>query len=183
MSDSKNQKTPKVLVYGHRGWIGAQFVNHMKAHSSKPSFVLGNSRYVLDYTRERTSTHDIQTHTPHTHTQSRRFTVSYEGTGRCSSNSCGDADRTYARCTQGVKYNTIDYLEQKGKLVENVRDNIRSSLGSDRARKGNSFHLLGHRLYLLLHQRSRGRRIQNPLYNFGSSYSVMKGHGSSHASF
>ena len=71
MSDSKNQNTPKVLIYGHRGWIGSQFVNHMKAHSSKPSFVLGNSRYVSRF--HITSTHHTFTHSltlTHTHTES-----------------------------------------------------------------------------------------------------------------
>jgi 3,5-epimerase/4-reductase len=87
----------KILVYGHKGWIGQQFIDLLKKKSD--SYILGNSR-VDDIKSLESEIDDIKP----THI------VSFIG-------------RTHGRIDD-KEYSTIDYLEQKGKLVENVRDNL-----------------------------------------------------------
>ncbi len=86
-----------ILVYGHRGWIGNQFINILTEHSI--SFNTGKARADDINTIEK----DIQKFNP-THV------VSFIG-------------RTHGSIGN-KKYTTIDYLEQEGKLYENVRDNL-----------------------------------------------------------
>jgi len=87
----------KILVYGHRGWIGKQFITVLENDSV--SFVEGNARAndVGDIENE------INTYNP-THI------VSFIG-------------RTHGKIGE-KQYTTIDYLEEEGKLYENVRDNL-----------------------------------------------------------
>ena len=85
----------KVLIYGHRGWIGKQFVEILK--SKKINFCLGKER--ADSNIENELDNFGPTHV-----------VSFIG-------------RTHGTYND-KEYTTIDYLEQKGKLVENVRDNL-----------------------------------------------------------
>jgi len=91
----------KVLVYGSNGWIGGQFVQILK--EKNVDFCRGNSR--VD--SEKDLFEEILTVSP-THV------VSFIG-------------RTHGKIGEKV-YTTIDYLEQEGKLVENVRDNLFSPL-------------------------------------------------------
>ena len=91
----------KILVYGANGWIGQQFIDILK--TKQLDCIRGVSR-VDDYA---TVLQEIVTTNP-THV------VSFIG-------------RTHG--TIGDKqYTTIDYLEQDGKLQENVRDNLYSPL-------------------------------------------------------
>ena len=90
-----------ILIYGHRGWIGEQFLNILK--SSNISFTLGQSR-VENY---ETLLSEI-TLTKPTHI------ISFIG-------------RTHGKINN-KSYQTIDYLEQDGKLFENVRDNLFSPI-------------------------------------------------------
>ena len=87
----------KVLVYGHKGWIGNQFIDILTKQTVE--FCLGNSRVdnIIDLEKE------IQLYNP-THV------ISFIG-------------RTHGFIGD-KKYTTIDYLEQEGKLYENVRDNL-----------------------------------------------------------
>ena len=90
-----------ILVYGAKGWIGGQFMDILK--TSNIRHVSGTAR-VDDEDELR---NEIQTVNP-THV------VSFIG-------------RTHGKIDDQV-FTTIDYLEQKGKLVENVRDNLFSPL-------------------------------------------------------
>jgi dTDP-glucose 4,6-dehydratase len=90
-----------VLIYGHRGWIGKQFVQILE--NENIPFYKGKSRVenkeqLLDELKTIKPTH----------------VVSFIG-------------RTHG-VYEGEKINTIDYLEKKGKLVENVRDNLFSPI-------------------------------------------------------
>ena len=91
----------KVLVYGSQGWIGQQFVNLLIEKNI--DFIEGNCRVnsIEDVNKE------INEIKP-THV------VSFIG-------------RTHGRIGEKV-YTTIDYLEQEGKLVDNVRDNLFSPI-------------------------------------------------------
>uniref|UniRef100_A0A6C0LXU4 NAD(P)-binding domain-containing protein n=1 Tax=viral metagenome TaxID=1070528 RepID=A0A6C0LXU4_9ZZZZ len=91
----------KLLVYGSKGWIGKQFVEILE--NKNVDFVKGSSRVDnnIDLIQE------IENVNP-THI------VSFIG-------------RTHGNIGS-KKYTTIDYLEQKGKLLENARDNLYSPI-------------------------------------------------------
>lgn len=91
----------KVLVYGSKGWIGNQFIEILK--NNHIDFTEGQSRTDNEFTLK----DEITTHAP-THV------VSFIG-------------RTHGKIDNKI-YTTIDYLEQEGKLVENMRDNLFSPL-------------------------------------------------------
>ena len=92
----------KILIYGHKGWIGNQFVTLLKTDNNV-NYSLSQSRvddtaFMIEELDFINPTHVI---------------------------SC--IGRTHG--TIGEKeYTTIDYLEQPGKLVENINDNLFSPL-------------------------------------------------------
>ena len=150
----------KLLIYGHKGWIGTQFVSLIKKDNSSIEYILGQSR--VDDTEVLLK--ELDTITP-THV------ISFIG-------------RTHG--TIGEKeYTTIDYLEQPGKLVENVRDNLFSPLSLALACKERQIHYtyLGtgcifsykdiDKEYFDLNDKGFN---ENDLPNFfGSGYSIVKG--------
>ena len=87
----------KVLIYGAKGWIGSQFVEIVK--NGGEEYVEGVSRIDDVESLEREIIDVNPTHI-----------VSFIG-------------RTHGTIGDKV-YGTIDYLENKGKLVENMRDNL-----------------------------------------------------------
>ena len=89
----------KILVYGSNGWIGKQFSEVLQANSADATHVKGVAR-CDDYDG---LLREIEAHNP-THI------VSFIG-------------RTHGNIGD-KQYTTIDYLEQDGKLFENVRDNL-----------------------------------------------------------
>ena len=89
------------LIYGSNGWIGQQFIDILK--SKNINFVEGKSR-VDNYSELFKEIHLL--HPTHI--------ISFIG-------------RTHGKIGNKI-YSTIDYLEQDGKLVENVRDNLFSPL-------------------------------------------------------
>jgi dTDP-glucose 4,6-dehydratase len=91
----------KVLVYGHAGWIGSQFVEIMKKNNI--IHVLGTVR--VDDTPS--LFRELDSVSP-------SHVVSFIG-------------RTHGTIDNKA-YPTIDYLEHPGKLVENVRDNLFSPI-------------------------------------------------------
>ena len=91
----------KILIYGSKGWIGQQFVQICK--NSKSDYIVGLTHCENVYELE----NEIKTVQP-THI------ISFIG-------------RTHGKIDDKV-YTTIDYLEQEGKLVENVRDNLFSPM-------------------------------------------------------
>lgn len=91
----------KILVYGGKGWIGSQFIRLLD--NKEITYYIGESR--ADDTISLTN--EIDKINP-THV------VSFIG-------------RTHGKIGEKV-YSTIDYLEEEGKLVENIRDNLYSPL-------------------------------------------------------
>jgi nucleoside-diphosphate-sugar epimerase len=88
----------KFLIFGHKGWIGSMVINLL--NKQKISFVCAYSRADDKIAVEE----EIIKHSP-------SHIMSFIG-------------RTHGITEDGTKYPTIDYLEQKGKLKENIRDNI-----------------------------------------------------------
>ena len=144
-----------ILVYGSNGWIGQQFLEILE--NNKVNYYSGKSR--VD--NENTLLSEINEINP-THI------VSFIG-------------RTHGRIDK-IVYKTIDYLEQPGKLVENVRDNLYGPLLiSDICKKKNiHFTYLGTGCIFKYCKDNFGKEVngftEESLPNFfGSSYSIVKG--------
>lgn len=145
-----------VLVYGANGWIGKQFVQVLNDHHIK--FATGASR-VDNYD---TLLAEITTLKP-THV------VSFIG-------------RTHGKIGEKV-YTTIDYLEQEGKLVENVRDNLYSPMLLTMICSQQKIHYtyLGTGCIFKFDETHPFGKEENGFHEdsqpnfFGSSYSIVKG--------
>jgi len=146
----------KVLVFGSNGWIGGQFVN-----------ILQNSGTEYKSATCRADDYDgilkeIESYQP-------TNIVSFIG-------------RTHGKIGDKV-YTTIDYLEQEGKLVENVRDNLYSPLLLAEISKTKKIHYtyLGTGCIFKFDEDHPFGKEENGFDEesepnfFGSSYSVVKG--------
>ena len=146
----------KVLIYGSKGWIGTQFINILEKNNI--TYESGNVR--VDNINELSK--EIKNTNP-THI------VSFIG-------------RTHGNIDNKV-YSTIDYLEQEGKLQENVRDNLFSPIILAIISKELDIHFtyLGTGcIFKFDENHPFGKEIngfdENSLPNFfGSSYSTVKG--------
>ena len=92
----------KVLIYGGKGWIGSQFIELLQKRNIH--YVLGKARC----DNEEELKEEIKQIAP--------------------TNAISFIGRTHGTTEDGVVHTTIDYLEQPGKLYENVRDNLFSPL-------------------------------------------------------
>ena len=88
----------KFLIFGHKGWIGSIIIDILKKQNIY--FVCAKSRANDKKAVEEELLLEKPTHV-----------MSFIG-------------RTHGTTEDGTKYTTIDYLEQKGKIKENVRDNL-----------------------------------------------------------
>lgn len=89
----------KILIYGGKGWIGKQFINILK--NKNLNFKISSLKVNLD--TKFNLLNEIDDYIP-THI------ISFIG-------------RTHGKIND-TYFSTIDYLEQDGKLVENLRDNF-----------------------------------------------------------
>jgi dTDP-glucose 4,6-dehydratase len=139
----------KVLVYGHAGWIGNQFVELLKKNNV--NHVLGIAR--VDDTSSLLQ--ELDTVLP-------SHIVSFIG-------------RTHGKIGEKV-YPTIDYLENPGKLVENVRDNLFSPISLALACKERGIHCTYLGTGCIFNYTDEHKFNEDDLPNFfGSSYSIVKG--------
>ena len=139
----------KVLVYGHAGWIGSQFVELLKKNNI--THVLGTVR--VDDTSSLLQ--ELDTILP-------SHVVSFIG-------------RTHGKIGEKV-YPTIDYLENPGKLVENVRDNLFSPISLALACKERGIHCTYLGTGCIFNYTDEHKFNEDDLPNFfGSSYSIVKG--------
>ena len=91
-----------ILIYGN-GWIGSQFVDILKTKNI--NYIISNSRIELE---------NIE--------NIKKEIIEYVSKNNVT-NVISFLGRTHGNI--GDKYySTIDYLEQSGKLVENIRDNM-----------------------------------------------------------
>jgi len=151
----------KILVYGSRGWIGGQFVEIMKKSglNETTDFVSGKARVnnLVDLRKE------IDNVKP-THV------ISFIG-------------RTHGTIGD-KKFTTIDYLEQKGKVNDNVRDNLFSPISLALICKEKEIHYtyLGTGCIFKFDEdhpfgKEENGFTEDSLPNFfGSGYSVVKGY-------
>jgi dTDP-glucose 4,6-dehydratase len=105
----------KILIYGHKGWIGQQFVDLLRGKGDVYSYILGEARAdnISDVVKE------LLSHSP-------SHVVSFIG-------------RTHGNIGSKA-FTTIDYLEQPGKLKENVCDNLYGPISLAIACKEHNIH-------------------------------------------
>lgn len=145
----------KILIYGHKGWIGQQF---LKIASPLHECIKGISR--VD--NEEDVAQELEKHQP-------SHVVSFIG-------------RTHGKIDD-KEYTTIDYLEQEGKLKENIRDNLYSPLILSFLCKQKNIHFtyLGTGCVFEFDEEHNFGEEKNGFTEsskpnfFGSSYSVVKG--------
>ena len=99
----------KLLIYGSKGWIGTQFLEIIK-NDRHPT--LGCSNIIINEGKARVD--DIEAVNKEMDFCKPTHIISFIGR---THGSIGDK-----------KYTTIDYLEQEGKVKDNVRDNLFSPL-------------------------------------------------------
>ena len=146
----------KVLVFGARGWIGGQFVGVLQ--SGNVAFVEASSR-----------ADDVEAVQKELDEVNPTHVASFIG-------------RTHGKIDD-KEYTTIDYLEQEGKLVENVRDNLYSPVLLSMLCKERNIHYtyLGTGCIFKFDEEhpfgeEKNGFVEASLPNFfGSSYSVVKG--------
>lgn len=145
-----------ILVYGYKGWIGKQFIDLLK--NNNINYINGLSR-VDDI---KSLLEEIELHKP-------SHIVSFIG-------------RTHG-IIGDKKYTTIDYLEQDGKLYENIRDNLFSPLVLSEICNKKNIHYtyLGTGCIFKYDENHPFAKEENGFTEysepnfFGSSYSVVKG--------
>ncbi len=144
----------KWLLYGHKGWIGQQFVQYIV--SEQPTIEIIGSEIRADNTTD--FIRELHTIQP-------------------------DRVISFIGRTHGPGYSTIDYLEQPGKLVENVRDNLFSPLQMAIICKNQNIHFtyLGTGCIFEYDDQhpmnsANGFNEHNEPNFFGSSYSIVKGY-------
>jgi|TARA_B110000093_G_scaffold183364_1_gene233962 dTDP-glucose 4,6-dehydratase len=146
----------KVLVYGSKGWIGGQFIQVLD--ESNINYVCGSSR-TDNYETLHSEIKDVNP----THI------VSFIG-------------RTHGKIDDKI-YTTIDYLEQEGKLFENVRDNLYSPfLLADICKSSNIHYTYLGTGCIFKYDEDHPYGVEENGFTedskpnfFGSSYSIVKG--------
>ena len=142
-----------VLIYGSKGWIGSMFLELLKNNN-------------ICYMEVKCRTDNMETLLDEINSIKPSHVVSFIG-------------RTHGNIGD-KKYTTIDYLEQSGKLYENVRDNLYSPFLLAELCKRNSIHYtyLGTGCifkYDNMHGETDGFTEDSKPNFFGSSYSIVKG--------
>jgi len=145
-----------ILVYGSKGWIGKQFVNYLSKQNVKYTIGIERCENIKNITNEIDSIKPTNV-------------VSFIG-------------RTHGRIGEKV-YTTIDYLEQKGKVKENVRDNLFSPMVLSHICKLNNIHYtyLGTGCIFKFDEKHpyemeiNGFTEESKPNFFGSGYSTVKG--------
>jgi dTDP-4-dehydrorhamnose reductase len=138
-----------ILIYGSKGWIGGMFIELLNKDFNNIKYHIGSAR--ADNIKEVMS--ELDNIKP-THV------ISFIGR------------------THGPGYSTIDYLEQEGKLVENIRDNLFSPFIL--AQLCNQYNI--HYTYLgtgciFKYDDNINTFNEDDMPNFfGSSYSIVKGY-------
>jgi dTDP-glucose 4,6-dehydratase len=144
----------KILVYGHRGWIGQQFVSVLNHNKGVCKYVLAEARADNNDDVKK----ELRKYQP-THV------VSFIG-------------RTHGVIDEKV-YTTIDYLEQPGKLKENICDNLYAPISLALACKEQNIHYtyLGTGcIFSYVNGREEIGFTEDDEPNFfGSGYSTVKG--------
>lgn len=167
----------KIFLIGHRGWIGQQVVKIFQTHQDMSLSSTGSQNQVISTTP-----------TPQIITRE-NFRADNEAQVESALNEIQPTHvisligRTYG--TVGTqKFNTIDYLEQPGTLVENVRDNLFAPLVLAKLCQSRNIHLTYLGTGCIFQYDSNNHPVEEEKNGFteeefpnffGSSYSVVKG--------
>lgn len=147
----------KILIYGGHGWIGKQFIDILSSDKNI-SYKIGKSRVEnIENVKN-----EIKEYNP-------TNVVSFIG-------------RTHGKIDDKT-YTTIDYLEQKGKIFENTRDNLFSPLVLAKICEDENIHFtyLGTGCIFKFDENHAFGKEENGFMEedkpnfFGSSYSIVKG--------
>jgi len=144
----------KILVYGSKGWIGQQFMKIVESYN----VVEGSSRL-----------NDVEA-------------IKKELSDKTPTNVFCFIGRTHGKIGEKV-FTTIDYLEEPGKLVDNIRDNLFSPVNLAKICNDMNIHLtyLGTGCIFKYDenhpfgQEVNGFREESKPNFFGSGYSIVKG--------
>jgi len=136
----------KWLVFGYKGWIGQQVVNILESGSEEHTVITSDTRADDEQNVDKLL-QDVQ------------------------------PDRVVSLIgrTHGPGYTTIDYLEQKGKIVENVRDNLYGPLVLGLLCKKHNIHYTYLGTGCIFSGYDEEYSEESSPDFFGSSYSVVKG--------
>jgi 3,5-epimerase/4-reductase len=137
----------KWLVFGYKGWIGQQVVNILESDSEEHTVITTDTRADDEQNVDKLL-QDVQ------------------------------PDRVVSLIgrTHGPGYTTIDYLEQKGKIVENVRDNLYGPLVLGLLCKKHNIHYTYLGTGCIFSGYDKEYSEESSPDFFGSSYSVVKGY-------
>lgn len=146
----------KILIFGGKGWIGTQFVSYLSEANS--NFILSTtSNFILAISRADDSE------------SVRNEILKYQPTHIIS----------FIGRTHGENINTIDYLEQPGKLHENIKDNLYAPMVLSMLCKQYGIHYtyIGTGcIFTSEDPTSEFFDEDNEPNFFGSSYSIVKGY-------
>jgi len=140
----------KWLVFGYKGWIGQQVVNILESDSDSDSgehTVITSDIRADDEKNVEKLLQDVQP----------------------------DRVMSLIGRTHGPGYTTIDYLEQKGKIIENVRDNLYGPLVLGLLCKKHNIHYTYLGTGCIFSGYDKEYTEESSPDFFGSSYSVVKG--------
>jgi len=145
--------TFKLLFFGYKGWIGSQFINYLKTQMSESEFANSVILTNVRADNEALVRDIILAHSP-------SHIISFIGR------------------THGNGINTIDYLEEEGKLVENLRDNLYAPFVLSSIAEKNNIHYTYIGTGCIYNQENplNKKYLENDNADFfGSSYSTVKG--------
>jgi len=149
-----NHKKYNFLIFGGKGWIGQQFIKYLTSN-----IIYNLSEFHIDENISISKLRDnIKSYNP-THI------ISFIG-------------RTHGKINENTYINTIDYLEHKGKLVENIQDNLYAPVLLAMISKELNIHFtyLGTGCIFNNNDNENKNFSENDYPNFfGSSYSIVKG--------
>lgn len=137
------------LIYGHLGWIGSYFIDHLKK-------AYPNINILVPFSRA----------------------DNIEGIQKDLDDLKPDRVLSFIGRTSGPGFNSIDYLELPGKLVDNVRDNLFSPLilMKECEKRNIHFSYLGTGcIFSYENNDDPYFMIESKPNFFGSSYSIVKG--------
>lgn len=137
----------KLLIFGSKGWIGQQLCDLLAKNSQ---FIIYHAESRAD--NEKDVEKEIEKIKP-------------------------DRIISLVGRTSGPGYSTIDYLEQKGKIIENLRDNLYGPMVLALLAKKYSIHLTYMGTGCIFNgYPEKGYTEEDTPDFFGSSYSVVKGY-------
>jgi dTDP-4-dehydrorhamnose reductase len=137
----------KWLIFGYKGWIGQQVIKILESNSEEHTVITTDTRADDEKNVEKLL-QDVQ------------------------------PDRVVSLIgrTHGPGYTTIDYLEQKGKIVENIRDNLYGPLVLGLLCKKYNIHYTYLGTGCIFSGYDEEYTEESSPDFFGSSYSVVKGY-------